>query len=243
MGAPYGRSLAQATSTSGLTWSPDGRRLAFSNYDGTMTVPAAGDAPPTLVAPPGTGSPAFGPDGQLAYAQYPTPSGAGKLVVMANDGTRRELATDLDHFGHPTWSRDGRRIVYASNGGLRVVASEGGPSHGVGLLAAVNETVRASWSPDGAVIFYSAHGNLRAVGVDGANDRIVIPDAGGPKAAPTEALIAFVERVTWDVQVARPDGTDRRVLATTTTGRAGAHEVAWSPLGNAVGFVVRDSSG
>jgi Tol biopolymer transport system component len=103
------------------SWSPDGKKLAFSleqprgqwavhvaNSDGSNDVQLT---EPPLMA----GSPVWSPDGKMiAFDQF-----AGQhdqqIFVMGTDGShRRQVTNDSDwSCNHPSWSADGRRLVFA----------------------------------------------------------------------------------------------------------------------------------
>jgi Tol biopolymer transport system component len=93
------------------SWSPDGSRLVYVRRTPSPQLnimDADGGNKRTLV----TGdSPDWGPNGQIAYA-FSDP--AEIWVVDAEGGTPRQVTSGGDHGGrvHPSWSPDGRRLVY-----------------------------------------------------------------------------------------------------------------------------------
>lgn len=96
--------------------SPDGQLLAFVHRSGNKNdiwIQRAGGRKPTNLTPDCRGnsaSPAFSPDGSLiAYASQ---CGEGGLFVMGATG---ESSRRLSSFGSdPSWSPDGREIVYST---------------------------------------------------------------------------------------------------------------------------------
>ncbi|MCC6174712.1 MAG: PD40 domain-containing protein [Chloroflexi bacterium] len=177
-------------------WSPDGRTLSFSAGLGraseVYTVPGSGGAPHQLTndARPER-SMAWSPDGkQLAYSLpralgpegQPEPRQPEEVWVLdVASGRDRKIADGFD----PSWSPDGRRIVYATNGqrddrgatrnAIHVVGANGGTDREVlaigGIpadllpslgLPFVPQTIRLrapSWSPDGTRLVASADGH------------------------------------------------------------------------------------
>lgn len=116
-----GRNRKQLTFTTeawnwNVYWSPDNKKIAFaSNVSGNYQV--------YTIYPNGTSlqslakgcSPAFSPDGkQIVYAQYC--SDPGDIMIMNSDGSDSHVI--FKEFGrNPTWSRDGRMIVFQMDRG------------------------------------------------------------------------------------------------------------------------------
>lgn len=102
-------------------WSPDGKQLAFSKErpKGQWTihlVGADGSNDRQLTEPPLTaGSPVWSPDGTLiAFDAFADPRHQ-QVFVMQPDGSHRRQITTISNWscGHPSWSSEGRRIVFA----------------------------------------------------------------------------------------------------------------------------------
>ena len=114
-----------------LTYSPDGKTLAFwgsesQQVEGTIyTMPVDGSAPPTRLVEPIEGTsdadPSFSPDGsKIAFRRVFTDS-AGKLTgaqlfVVGVDGSDPTAFTDGTSVDQdPIWSPDGTEIAFKSN--------------------------------------------------------------------------------------------------------------------------------
>jgi len=138
----------------GLDWSPDGNVLAFSggetNWKGTWIslLSLVDSTTRKLTSPSGEEidySPAFSPDGSTVAFVRGTFAGAVEdlYVVRAAGGVPTRLTFDKTWIkGSPTWTPDGRDIVFSSTrGGLaslwRVSVSGGTPRPvaGVGVIA------------------------------------------------------------------------------------------------------------
>ena len=155
-------------SAQGLDWSPDGKLLAFSggraHWNGTWIslLSLADSSTRQLTSPPGQEldySPAFSPDGSTVAFVRGTPAGVVEdlYVVPAAGGVPTRLTFDKTWIhGSPTWTTDGREIVFSSTrGGLaslwRISASGGTPRPiaGVGVIAS-----DPSISPKGNQLVY-----------------------------------------------------------------------------------------
>ena len=127
-----------------LAWSPDGRWLAVSHREpadlanGLFLVSAQTGEKRRLTASPrgfvGDYTPAFSPDGRsLAFLRLSGwTAGAIYLLPLSGDfsapGQPQRLTTDGRLVRSPVWTRDGRRIVYGTDEGLRVIPVSGSRS-------------------------------------------------------------------------------------------------------------------
>jgi TolB protein len=127
---PEGRAVRRLTEDPGIdvspTWAPDGRRLAFCS--------SRRGGPQIYVMDVGSGnirrltfrgdyntSPAWSPKGDLIA--YTTRSGGFRVMVApVNGGDPRELAAGED----PSWSPDGRYVVFSQRGRLMIARRDGG---------------------------------------------------------------------------------------------------------------------
>jgi Tol biopolymer transport system component len=96
--------------------------------------------------------PAWSPAGQhVAFASLR--SGTSHIYVMRADGTgTRQVTSGAQNDDHPSWSPDGKRIVFAREGALFVVPAAGGKARRVG--AGLGNAADPAWSPDGDLIAY-----------------------------------------------------------------------------------------
>jgi Tol biopolymer transport system component len=181
--APDGSSLTRLTNRKGAegdsSWSPDGRRIAFS----CARNPERGPYEICRMAADGTGlarltrhrdfsvAPAWSPDGtKIVYA---TNAGRGdhlRLYVMNADGSakrrlsRNRMGTD---YADPQWSPDGASIAFAilkagetqrafDSSIARIDAADGGNLRRLTPRRGRDE-LNPNWSPDGARIAFETN--------------------------------------------------------------------------------------
>jgi Tol biopolymer transport system component len=154
------------------SWSPDSRRLAFRSInDGKwlIYIVDADSANPAVVrgvAPRVIGL-SWSPDGKwIAYvAGASAGTGWDLYVIPVDGGTAVQLTHDSTSIAlSPTWARDSRSIVYASNRGgslnLWRVQFEpnkpGAAAEPSRLTTGVSEDVNPMASPDGASLAYAS---------------------------------------------------------------------------------------
>ena len=118
-----GSTLANLTDDDGWdrspSWSPDGRRIAFSSdrngeYD-IYVMNANGSAVTQLTDAPGRDFlPSWAPDGQR-IAFLSTRDGDSGIYIMDSDGSNQTLLSDSPgNIGLLNWSPDGQRIVFSA---------------------------------------------------------------------------------------------------------------------------------
>ena len=240
-----------------LTWSPDGRRLAFEAGSAIWTIDADGTHLARIASH--AASPAWSPDGRrVAFTRLGTqenpnwPKHAIWVVNADGSGMRQllsltRLGRELDVSAGPNsidWSPDGRQIVlmarYAWWAWIYVVNVDGTN------LRRLTENGWAcdedpEWSPDGHRIVYSGTPpEERSIGP--TTSEIFVMDAAGrthtrltrnwvgddsPTWSPDGTRIAFV-RGSNDIYVMNVDGSGARRLTQT---RAAEGSPAWQPVG------------
>lgn len=249
---------ALPTQPGGSANGPQGQRstgpIAFvSDRDGTQRIYLAnedGSAVTPLVA---GGQPAWAKDGRrIAFA-----AGGGVIHVIGVDGSGDRVIADNGR--EPAWSPDGRSLVFVSargGPGLELVNPDG--SNRRSLYNSDDGLLDPKWSPDGQrVLFTISNGyadwcfGLWTVNADGSGARqfagravgrpygsgndcfsgveTYFSDASQPAWSPDGSEIAFRGDPGSDIEVARADGSGRRLLV------AGpAHDPDWTPDGRLI---------
>ena len=222
--AADGTGLEQLSSYGGqLCWSPDGSRIAYTDYDaGGVWVVGADGTNAKQIASAG-GYPVWSPDGsQIAY------HGAGVWVVGADGSNAKQIGSVG---GGPVWSPDGSRIAYTGSWddeGLWIVGADG---TGLKRIATYPSWwVSPVWSPDGSRLVYTNDDGLWVVGAGGTDLKHLSPHGRDPAWSPDGSRIAYYETVDHGtgVWVVGADGTDAKQIAS-----AGGAPV-WSPDGSRV---------
>ena len=139
--------------TAGLSWSPDGSRLALVG-DGLYVLDVDAGRLQQLTAAPVAAAPAWSPDGtRIAYARR------ADVQVVEVDGAVTATVNDLTDAETIDWSPDGTRLAVSAGGGIYLAALGRPPTVTVTAEKVVAQRTgegpgAASWSPDGRSLSY-----------------------------------------------------------------------------------------
>ena len=166
------------------SWSADGTQVVYANRDanpGIIVANADGSAAKTVWAGPDARSPQLSPDGsQIAFYHKivgwgPTPIGIGfqdwfqVVVVRLKDGSTYLPPDQPEHAFSPSWSPDGKFLVFSGDGGL-YLGNEVTPARVIPNTDFLEST--PEWSPNGNQILFTAlhhdHWDLGTINVDGS---------------------------------------------------------------------------
>ena len=240
----------------GATWSPDGRRIAFSASDGSKSAIYAVTVSDCAVEQLGpradmnVGSLDWSSANLLAFERVAASVSEEGIYTMAVDGSHVRRVTDgPDLF--PEWSPDGARIAFVRGGFADII--EGDPSSaysdrnvwvvkrdGSGLRQVTEGPWHGTvdWSPDGKRLVTNPDPDVIELGVDGRDRRVLLKgEYGDPSWSPDgKTLVVAVgvsnhSQADWGVGLAEEGKPPVEPLGTPV-----AFLPEWSPDGEWIAF-------
>ncbi len=108
-----------ATRLTGLVWSPDSERIAFTDIMGRLMVVEVADGAERLAADDIFGQidePSWSPDGRYLALTLRNEAGVSRLFVWSvGDGELRQVTSDLFNVSSPSWGLGGDYLFFASD--------------------------------------------------------------------------------------------------------------------------------
>ncbi len=207
----------------------------------------------------GSGSGPAGPlaDGRTGQIAFVRRDGTvNHIYLMDIDGagrgaTPRRLTTSTEVENYPSWSTDGRQLVYQlDRGGAAIYLANADGTGQRRLSPTPGFDVTPSFSPDGTQIVYvrlqaapapghPPRGDIRIMNLDGSGDHAILADAlfaVEPRWS-SRGMIVFMSYLSGEpglnLHVMNADGSGLRQL-TTNAGNNG--DPVWSPDGSTISF-------
>lgn len=223
----------------GLTWSPDGTRLAFSDYvgEGVFAISAGGGWPKAIRGTEQGFAPVFSPDGKtLAFARWSdrrNPNGslassASIWLVAAHGGRARQLTPWKDEILVPySFSPDGTGLAVERVRNKRESEVLFVPLAGGSPSVIVRDGTEPTYSPDGSSLVVVRHTFRHEVagpiGYTSGGDLFVVASDGSGVRRLTFTPARLEESPDWD-----PSG-ERLVYTQFPHERAAEEEGALAP--------------
>jgi Tol biopolymer transport system component len=242
------------------SWSPHGSRIAFWGIErpasrrAIWTIPAEGGAPRIVVRDAFSNwSPVWSPDGRFLYFASDRGGSMNLWRVAIDEDTGhvaeepRQITTSSEWSALPSFSRDGRRLVYATSGSRSYVEQVPlDPETGqAGTPVLVYEGARAvrscEGSPDGQWLALRASApadDLLLIRPDGSDPRELTDDLARdrmPRWSPDGSRILFASNRSgkYEAWTIRPDGSG---LTQVTSLPQPVFLPFWAPDGQRIGF-------
>jgi TolB protein len=247
-----------------ITWSPDGRTIAFDAYVGdgptsVYTVPVGGGSPTAVT----TGwAPAWSPSNKLLVTDESegqfgrdvrlysvNPNGSGRTAMACPEDQQDMACGD----GDADFSHDGSKIAFDINlfGGAFAVATENADGSNRLILTQFNPpSTTPIWSPDGKSIVYVrrdpagdlSKDTLVLINADGSGAKDLVPNARQPSWSPDGKTIVYSSGTGNDAGLflVNADGSNPRPF---TGGGAAATTTTTTGTGGGVSCVVPKVAG
>ena len=188
-------------------------------------------------------NPAWSPDAtRIAFVSQR--SGSFDVYVMNADGTgTRRLTSGKGNDSHPTWSPDGRRLVFDRDGDIFAMNADGTDVTRISDVTAAEG--EPSWSPDGKWIAYvrrtpgTASRELWLMRPDGSRRRALTArnaTVATPAWSPDSSRVVFASNEGGEIYKLYTIGVDGKGLRSVAPTASDNFEPSWSPDGQTIAY-------
>ncbi|HXB72785.1 MAG TPA: protein kinase [Candidatus Acidoferrales bacterium] len=245
------KELWQGPTNGGLSFSPDGSKLAVDSIGPIMIVPYPSGSPRPLEAGgPVLTAPSWFPDNRHLAVAVRNQAGdrATLSIVDITDGTRRTIGVGATGFVSPSVSVDGKRIAYQTGQWGWDVLEISIPNGELRTLVAGGISVTPDWAPSGTHFIFSIPTGEGAgivdqqAGGEGFSRRLGDAKGRDPQWSPDGGRFVFyreVDRI-GRLMLANAAGGGAVLLDSIQSGTLGG--MAWSPDGQWISYL-REISG
>lgn len=238
-------------SSSAETLQPAAGRIVYvgkyNDLEGIMTMSPDGTGQKIVAAPFWTGlayDASFSPDKQKVVFKTITPDDSilpspwryDLWIVNADGSDARKLQTMHQFISSPSFSPDGRKVIYAGaqngNHAIRIIDTQTGATN---VITRSVSLAHAAFTPSGKqIVFDEYRDNIQStyrINIDGSQESLLVADASQIAFSNDGRRITFCRD--YDIYVANADGTDQKRL---TTGQIVGSHPSFSPDGTRVVF-------
>jgi Tol biopolymer transport system component len=216
------------------SWSPDGRKIAFTRNDALVTNSGTNEDIYVMDAD-GTGQkrltdtnvdsyPAWSPDGsKIAFVSGRTGGSHDIFIMDADGGNVRRLTNNGRINFDPFWSADGTKVAFISqpsspagdNGDNSEIYTVNIDGTGEKALTNTNTSEGSGdWSPDGRRIVFQATSGVNIMNANGTEQRTLYAGGTGPAWSPDGKEITFVGPAN-EITTINPDGSGLTLVTNT----------------------------
>lgn len=167
---------------------------------------------------------AWHPSREWIAITYGSPA---QLLLVRIDGSELRVLGSPESSQWPSFSPDGNRIVFATEGCGQLMTVNIDGSARAPVLADPRCQRYPDWSPDGSAIVFSLDNGIARVGIDGTGLVILRESGARPAWSPDGTRILFSEF--GGIVTMNPDGTDARRVGS-------GNDPVWSPDGSSILF-------